>query len=790
MPQSDVVAQVAEGLRRVRHDSAPSEDVLALATLRGGLLPDRSWVDDPTSCMIICATPDMWGSRLLFGGYGSSPHAHPREAGLLAFDSVMVLDEAHLNKQLLITARRVRELIQRNPAPAPALQIVETTATPTSDIGRRSVGVDDADLASDAELAQRLRRPKPVTYQPTDLWPDKRPSDKYINEISDTVVRMWKNTPEGTVGCIVNTVSTAIRVADNLRKRLAGEAARNHVLTWVGPMRPMDLTAQIAAHPDAFRPTGDPTVGIIVATQTIEVGVDIDFASLVTELAPGPALAQRAGRVNRLGSRESGSIIVIGPHSAPTRSGPYDADELEQALEWLVRRATDPAGLAPSAITLDPAPVAKDKRLVYARLEAGDVEALSTTSEDLAAPQERSLWLRDDLEPDNQDCGVVLRAQLPEHDLDSLALLQVTPPAAREIFPVPVHRARDICRTLGKAEAPYSRAFVWRNGIISRIGVDTGEGPRPGDVLILDSIHPIVLEHTIVDYGDGTEEQHTTWGGIENDNEVEVLWRSRNEDLFLQIDDIVANDADAANIVQQLVNDTLDRSDQVIVGRPFEDDEEHTVPWVVLKPARLVVDDEEARQMWDGTSAVELDVHAAAVARRARALATHLSLTEYEVSTLELAGHHHDDGKRDRRFQTILGGKPNTTFLAKSGGKSSRQPQLNKTRAALPPGWRHEQLSVVLAEHTLKDLRRGQRELVLRLIGTSHGRGRLAFPHNATHLLDPADRSGESAAIELFDRGAWETLIEDTHRKIGPWACAYYEALLRAADCTVSKEGS
>lgn len=789
---SGVVAQVAEGLRRLRHESAPPNEILSLATLRGGLLPDRSWIDDTTSCMVICATPDMWGSRLLFGGYSSSQLAHPREAGLLAFDSVMVLDEAHLNVQLLKTARRVRELVQRHPAPAPVLQVVETTATPASDTDARSTGVSLDDLAHDAELSQRLTHPKPVTYRTINSWPGThRASKKYIADIVETVTEMWTATPDGTVGCIVNTVYAAVQIARELRQWLANKPARNQVLTWVGPMRPMDLKDQIDTYPLAFQPEGDDRVGVIVATQTIEVGIDIDFASLVTELAPGTALAQRAGRVNRLGTRQSGPIMVIGPVADPSGSGPYDADELTKARDWVLERTKDPQGLTPLALLANPAPQPSARRDVFARLEAGDAEALATSSEDLAAPQERSLWLRDDLEPDHQDCGVVLRSHLPANNLDSLALLQATPPATRETFPARIHIARTLCHALAKLDSPRGRVFVWRNNGISEMQLGSGAEPVPGDVLILDADHPVVLEHTIVDYGEGAAEQSTVWGALGSDGqEVNVLWRLDNLELFEQIDYVLATQGNDMDTIQELVTEGLDTARQVTVGQPFEGDEHGEVPWLVLRPTQIVTDDEETRQTWGGTKPVRLDVHSAAVAARARSLASHLSLTDAEVTALELAGLHHDAGKRDRRFQLVLGTKPGEPLRAKSGDTSSRRAQLQKARAGLPSGWRHEQLSVVLAHDSLADHDRDQNDLILRLVGTSHGRGRCAFPHGAEQLVDPQDPGPKQVAVEYFDRGDWETLIDATHRRHGPWACAYYEALLRAADCTVSKEGS
>lgn len=792
-PESDVVARVAQGLRRLLHESSAQNEVLALATLRGGLLPDRSWIDDPAPCTIICATPDMWGSRLLFGGYGSSRQAHPREAGLLAFDSVMVLDEAHLNIQLLVTARRIRELLQRHSTPVPALQVVETTATPVTGSGAHTVGVSPDDVETDAELARRLTRPKPVTYHATDLWPGRRraPGTKYVDEIADVVYAMWESTAGGTVGCVVNTVSTAIRIARRLRDRLVDKPSRNQVLTWVGPMRPMDLAAQVEAHPLAFRPEGDDQVGVIVATQTIEVGADIDFAALVTELAPGSALAQRAGRVNRLGSRDAGPIVVIGPTGEPGDSGPYESEELAAAQTWVMRRAADSAGFTPLSIGDDPAPPASPRRTVFTRLQAGDVEALATTSEDLVAPHERALWLRDDLEPDREECGIVLRSNLPLNDLDALSLLQATRPAIRETFPARVHVARRICQELVKQQDPQCRAFVWRDGEIGQMQLDDGEEPKAGDVLILDSKHPIVCEHTIVDYNDGAEESATVWGFSDtNGAAVEVMWRSDDPILFEQIDELVADEDRNANDVQELVAHALGEQRQVTVGRPYEGDDNGEVPWLVLRPTPAVVDDDDTRQTWGGTAVVTLDVHSGAVAERARSLALHLSLSADEIDALESAGFHHDDGKQDRRFQRVLGTRPGNAPRAKSGGASSRYAQLEKARAGLPRGWRHEQLSVVFACDALTDTERDQRDLILRLVGTSHGWGRSAFPHSAAQLVDLLAMEPNSAAVELFDRGGWEELIENTHRRIGPWACAYYEALLRAADCAVSKEGS
>ena len=77
------------------------------------------------------------------------------------------------------------------------------------------------------------------------------------------------------------------------------------------------------------------------------------------------------------------------------------------------------------------------------------------------------------------------------------------------------------------------------------------------------------------------------------------------------------------------------------------------------------------------------------------------------------------------------------------------------------------------------------RDLVTRLVGTSHGRGRPLFDHDPV----TAGPDHRSALESLVGEGEWESLIARTDRTWGPWGTAYLEALLRAADCTISAEG-
>jgi CRISPR-associated helicase Cas3/CRISPR-associated endonuclease Cas3-HD len=62
--------------------------------------------------------------------------------------------------------------------------------------------------------------------------------------------------------------------------------------------------------------------GLVVATQVVEVSLDVDFDVLFTSAAPLEALLQRFGRVNRIAFREPADVIVHQPTYGPRRGSP------------------------------------------------------------------------------------------------------------------------------------------------------------------------------------------------------------------------------------------------------------------------------------------------------------------------------------------------------------------------------------------------------------------------------------------------------------------------------------
>ena len=813
--EPDILRRVAEALQsfQTRNDDqriAPFE----VGHIRGELSNRALPVTDISACAIIAATPDMYGSRALFRGYGSTKAARPRETALLTMDTVMVLDEAHMNRQLLHTTQRIAELQKREAnLGVPTLQVVETTATPsTEDSESTTLGVDieALDSPNDKELRKRVYSHKELMLHPIDKWDGKPGNAATVNAAVDAIKKFLahREASEGseeahTIGCIVNHVRTAIAIKEALVKNKVLEKAKE-VQLLVGRMRPYDLENLQAEHSGLFTTEGDKSVKVVVATQTLEVGIDVDFADLVTELAPASSLAQRFGRVNRLGRRKDSKVVVIEPASGDSvkkDAPPYKAVDLSNAYAWLeaLNGAENPS-VNPAAMVKNPPVQSSPERLLYQRPEWPDLLEFSRTDENPYDEPDLDLWLHDSLDAETAMGGVIVRDNLPSNTSAAMEILKTSyfAPSDRETFPANLKILQEILDYQDE-HGVKPRKFLYRQGEISLWqdadhGDENNQSLAPGDVLILDTGSiPFTNQGIAVTQRElpSKKEELKAVPFLNGTLYVYEKCADREEDFreYLGL---------SPEEVAELLDTQSAKGEKRIASElttEAEDGQEVIAWYAKVTDDKESVEGSDIAQELVLAGPVLLDDHQNDVAERTRQLAENLGLAPEFSEALELAAKYHDEGKRDLRFQQMLGADPEAEVLAKSGRRSVAEAYRARSRSALPRGWRHEQLSALMVAASPEKVG-AHRDLVLRIIGCSHGHGRFSFAHDEGFLLKegylPEGTDYEALkeqATRLFNVGYWDNLMEQTSRTYGPYATAYLEAVERAADAQISREG-
>ena len=812
--EQDILRRVAEALQSFqtsndKQGSAPFET----GHIRGELSNRNLPVTDISACAIIAATPDMYGSRALFRGYGSTKAARPRETALLAMDTVMVLDEAHMNRQLLHTTQRIAELQKCEVSlGVPTLQVVETTATPsTEDSDSITLGVDieALDSPNDKELRKRVYSHKELVLHPIDKW-DGKPGNRAVVDAAVGAIKDFLACREAgedseeahTVGCIVNHVRTAISIKEKLTEDLAEE----EVQLLVGRMRPYDLKKLQKKHSKLFTTEGDKSVKVVVATQTLEVGIDVDFADLVTELAPASSLAQRFGRVNRLGHRDDSRVVVIGPASSDSvkkDAPPYKAVDLGNAYAWLeALNGTENPSVNPAAMVKNPPVQSSPERLLYQRPEWPDLLEFSRTDENPYDEPDLDLWLHDSLDAETAMGGVIVRDNLPSNTSAAMEILKTSyfAPSDREPFPANLKILQEILDYQDE-HGVKPRKFLYRQGEISlwqdaEHGDENNQALAPGDVLILDTGSVPFTNQGIAVTQRELPSKKDELEAVPFPNDIKLYVYEKCVDCEKDFGEYLGLSPE--EVAELLDTQSTDGKKKMIVSEltTEAEDGQEVIAWYAD-----VTDDEESVEGSDIAQElvlagpVLLDDHQNDVAERTRQLAENLGLAPEFSEALELAAKYHDEGKRDLRFQQMLGADPEAGALAKSGHRSVVEAYRARSRSALPKGWRHEQLSALMVAASPEKV--GEHpDLVLRIIGCSHGHGRFSFSHDADFLLkegyQPEGTDYEALkeqATRLFNVGYWDNLMEQTSRTYGPYATAYLEAVERAADAQISREG-
>ncbi len=817
----EAAATVQAVAARLRHLSGMGLPLQA-CRLRGGDSHNRP--RHPAQPAIICSTIPMYGSRVLFRGYGSSRSMRPIDAALAGVDSLVLLDEAHLAQPLRVLLGAISGSGSlgvgiEHVLPAQRMSPAVVALTATGETSGSRFDLDEADHDHD-EIMKRLEASKPLSIAEIAQGDPAKPIAAATRELLDTL------DAGSSYGILVfaNTPKTALSVARALRSRRDCE-----VVIATGRTRGLEAGKAIEAIEGRMKAgqSHDQTTGqqskhlVVVATQTLEVGADLDADYLVTEACGFRALTQRLGRLNRLGDRLHARGVYV--HVEPKdKQWPVYGDEPATVLEQLQAASgyDEAVDMSPGKIGKvlgDPPPESVDAPVLA---EALLWEWIKTS---VPPPGEAPVepYFSGTLETD-RDVEIVWRVYVPKPGQRVWPRI-----SSEETVSVHIGEARKElvganCVRVGSDQATAESIAVGDSGSLIL---------RPGNTIVVaceagkldESGHwdPVwsqpALDTSILDNGLVISDETLSgmYGTVPDGPKTAMA------DLIKHLDP--KTEAEPSDVVDAAIR-LCDELEECGAPSSFPDEKweeflqglrngitDRGIRHPVVEPAgeapRLPVYTVDGQH--DGiqhvsfdefdelsiADPVSLDAHGDDAARTAKRIADAIGITLSTANLIERAARTHDIGKADSRFQNWLDPEQrSSSALAKS---EIPRPRWEHGRAASgwPSGGRHEELSRRLAFDWLAqgnhDFSEGEQELLLHLVVAHHGYGR--------PLVTPVeDPTGTKVAYQIDGREViadanlstvdWgqPTRFASLNQLYGCWGLALLEAIIRQADHLVS----
>jgi CRISPR-associated endonuclease/helicase Cas3 len=437
LPGRALTEQTAEVIRKaVDRSKLPVKVVM----LMGGS-EDNDLTLRPDEYAVLVGTQDILLSRALNRGYARKSFRWPIDFALLNNDCYWVLDEVQLLGDGVATSTQLAAFRERFATFGDVgCTWMSATFQPewldTVDFAplREFVTVTGIE-GDDSEIARkRVCAPKALAFAPLG------------RSAAELVVERHQ---PGTLSLlIVNTVARAREAFGEIQKRSKADALLLH-----SRFRPGDRAAGVKRLSAELPPEGR----IVVATQVIEAGIDVDASLLVTDIAPYASLVQRFGRVNRKGDRAASEIWIVdvaaglpeNSKEAKKACLPYECVEVVKAREHLARVSS----AAPRDLPTVELPAPWNNVLRRA-----DLLDLFDTTPDLAGNEiDISRFVR---EGDDKNVYVAwrdwtqVRAENPPEDMPEVR--------DEELCPVPI----------GEIKAFLKRRTAWKWVLVSERGKD------------------------------------------------------------------------------------------------------------------------------------------------------------------------------------------------------------------------------------------------------------------------------------------------------------------------------
>jgi len=813
---------------------------LTTATLRGGIPRENGWADSPLQPVVICSTVDQLGSSLLFRAYGTSEYGRPIRAGLAANDSLIILDEAHTAGTFAETLAWIGRYRMRAEQPLQLpFTVVEMSATP-----RGNAFHESEEDRQHPVLKRRWEASKRTKLIAVDAKKDEDAAKGGFGGLIEALVGearlMREQRAAKVIGVVVNRVATARQVHEQLVRDEGCDAV---LLT--GRSRPYDG--------DTIWEKWKPLIGLgrkadpdkpvfVIATQCIEVGANLDFDALVTEIASMDALEQRFGRLDRDGvqaearGKTYAAVVAQKDQVAKKFEDAVYGASMPATWAWLQINLTTEmrteelranAGKKPKTRKVKEEFVEMGVMALRSTLKAtkerdalrmptqaapvlmpSHVDLLCQTSPEPPVSPEPSVYLHGP-ETGPADVNVVWRADIDEENEERWReIVAVCAPSAAEALAVPLWAVR---RWLAKQatseladveglgdEASSARGNIptvldWR-GAQESIPIRQVNDIRPGVTLVVPA-----------SYGGCDEWGWNPMSALEVFDVGDAV-KLRAGRLMLRLHKCLAAqwkypvladkvrpaereepkealrsllDPDTSEWVKRVAECLLSSRRLRLISEPDGDD-------CVAIVGSAAFDQDDVRSSY--TNEVGLDAHLDACAVVADAFACDLDLPVRRAVTRAAALH--DIGKADPRFQAWLRGgnpiKPNE-LIAKSGKAGHNWAAIDRARrwSGYPKGGRHELTSVALLEGHHDEFPDVDFDLLLHLVGSHHGRCRPFAP--IVEDADPCEvryKEWDCASNHGLERpgsGICERFWRLT-RRYGWYGLAYLEAIVRLSD--------
>ena len=770
---------VARGLLALNAEegkASEKDSLLRVSTLRGQMADNQNWKENPAVPSIIVGTVDKIGSKLLFCGYGDSANQRPIHAGLLGVDCLFIHDEAHLTPAFGKLLRTVQKYTKRYKR-VPGFRVMELSATHSSKKGE-FFGLDKDDR-DDKIIHQRINAGKSL-YLEEKLVDNRKLKEVIVNKSWDFYeehcrVVIFVRKPDDAED-IFRELGKKIRKSRGKEKKEEKEAfVKKSLFILTGRIRGYERD-ELLEKPGMQSFMGqsekpEHTV-YLVSTSAGEVGMDMNADHMVCDLSPMLSMIQRLGRVNRFGNNKSSKVYV------------YFTKKLEGkekiALEFLKRKKNDHKEVMANIHAIQKwqedcdYQETLDELVETVPLQARTLDLWSMTSiKSLRNRPEVRFWLHGITQNEPPETYLVWRDEVNElakcEPGDIKEWFRKHPVSQREkvIIPTRVIKKKlykenskiiliDQANSIHVNKPDRDMAYATLVLPAEAGGLDPDgflvirelfKPPRDKKALELDISHK--LDHQ----SDGS--QFIKGRLFFHDNCWKFRpWPQREEARILEASDFNESIEELEDLYKIPCSFTLN-----LHGN--DDSDEESTEWLIL----LKKQQKTARQQSD-TGVPTVEEHNRHVKEVMEKILSSLDLPGEIEEALVNAADCHDRGKANIIWQEAINNKNGSQALAKG-----------KINGFKLNGFRHESESMVKAQDEDEVRNHPQRDLILHLIASHHGRG---HPYFESRAFDPSARDAKEINLECMKR------FERLQREWGWWGLAWLETLLRRADAIAS----